>query len=172
VATELETAFADDYAVLRRYLQRRLGLETAEEIVAETFAVAYARWDRFDRSRPLRPWLFGIATNLARRHHRDEERKLRAYERTGVDPVVTETDAESITRLDSDALKRLLAQLLAGLRAQDREVLLLHAWADLSDEEIASALGLPVGTVKSRLSRMRERLRNEITSNGQLEVRQ
>jgi RNA polymerase sigma-70 factor (ECF subfamily) len=170
MATEFESAFADNYAVLRRYLERRLGADTADEIVAETFAVAYQRWGRFDPSRPVRPWLFGIATNLARRHHRDEERKLRAYERTGVDPVVAASEDESVARVDARSLHRLLAGQLAELRTQDREVLWLHAWAELTDEEVGVALGLPVGTVKSRLSRMRERLRNQIGSVGQLEV--
>jgi RNA polymerase sigma-70 factor (ECF subfamily) len=170
MATEFERAFAAEYATLRRYLHRRLGREAAEDIVAETFAVAFARWDRFDQARPVRPWLFGIATNVARRHHRDEERKLRAYARTGVDPVVAASDDESVTRLDAQAHQRLLAQVLADLGAKDRELLLLHAWVDLADEEIASALGIPVGTVKSRLSRLRARLRNQIGSLGQLEV--
>ena len=70
-------------------------------------------------------------------------------------------------RIDAVASYRAVATDIAALRPADREILLLHAWAELSDREIAQALGLPIGTVKSRLHRMRERLRNRIERDGQ-----
>jgi RNA polymerase sigma-70 factor (ECF subfamily) len=79
-----------------------------------------------------------------------------------------EADAE---RLDAADSFRFIAADIAALRARDREILLLHAWAELSDREIAEALRLPIGTVKSRLHRMRERLRNRIEPNGQSEAK-
>ena len=91
---------------------------------------------------------------------------LRAYARTGVDPVFTDEDA-AVERADADARHRELAAALAELRKDEREILLLNAWAELTDAEIADALGLPVGTVKSRLSRTREKLRNQLTGVGQ-----
>jgi RNA polymerase sigma-70 factor (ECF subfamily) len=90
---------------------------------------------------------------------------LRAYARTGVDPVLMAED-EAVERADADARSRELAAALAELRRDEREVLLLHAWAELSDAEIANALGLPLGTVKSRLSRTREKLRNQLGGVG------
>ena len=90
---------------------------------------------------------------------------LRAYARTGVDPVFTDEDA-AVERADADARHRELAAALAGLRKDEREILLLNAWAELTDAEIADALSLPVGTVKSRLSRTREKLRNQLTGAG------
>lgn len=84
---------------------------------------------------------------------------LRAYARTGVDPV----HAEDEPAADS----RELAAALAELGRDEREILLLHAWAELTDAEIAAALDLPVGTVKSRLSRAREKLRNRLDPVGQ-----
>ncbi len=70
-------------------------------------------------------------------------------------------------RLDAAAGFRSVAGEIAALRAIDREILLLRAWAELSDGEIAQALSLPIGTVKSRLHRTRERLRNRIDGDGQ-----
>ena len=92
--------------------------------------------------------------NLVSRHYRDEERKLRAYARTGVDPVRAD-EPSSDARLDAQMLKRQLAGALADLRPEERDVLLLHAWGELEYGEIAEALDIPVGTVRSRLSRAR-----------------
>jgi len=91
---------------------------------------------------------------------------LRAYARTGADPVLGGDD-DMVERLDASASGRELAAALADLRPEDREILLLHAWAELSDSEIALALALPLGTVKSRLHRTRERLRNRLGPDGQ-----
>jgi RNA polymerase sigma-70 factor (ECF subfamily) len=84
---------------------------------------------------------------------------LRAYARTGLDPVFAEDTPAEDTRE--------LASALAELRRDEREILLLHAWAELTDTEIAAALGIPAGTVKSRLSRTREKLRNRLEPVGQ-----
>jgi RNA polymerase sigma factor (sigma-70 family) len=161
-----EDAFEAEFSSLHRYLARRLGASTADELAAETFTVAFRNWDRLDPGRPVRPWLYGIAANLVRHHWRKEQRMLRAYARTGVDPVVADEQA-AVERVDAQALQRELAEALAALRPAEREILLLHAWAELSDAEIADAIGLPVGTVKSRLSRTRERLRNQFAGVGQ-----
>lgn len=166
-----EQAFADHYDAIHRYLHRRVGAAIAEELAAETFAVAFATWKRYDPTRPLAPWLFGIATNLLRRHWRDEERMLRAYARTGVDPAAATVEDEAIAAADAAASNRALALGLAHLRAQERDVLLLHAWAELTDEEIAVALGVPLGTVKSRLSRGRSRVGNYLGLIGEGAVR-
>jgi RNA polymerase sigma-70 factor (ECF subfamily) len=170
MALSFEEAFDAEFPSLHRYLRRRVGESTADELAAQTFSTAYASWERLDPSRPLRPWLYGIAANLLHHHWRSERRMLRAYARTGVDPVVAGDD-EILERLDADAQRRVLAAALAELRPHDREILLLHAWAELSDSEIAAALSLPTGTVKSRLHRTRERLRNRLDRYGQAAVR-
>jgi len=161
-----DAAFEAEFASLHRYLARRLGASAADDLAAETFAVAFRSWDRLDPERPVRPWLYGIAANLVRHHWRKERRMLRAYARTGVDPVFADEDA-AVERADAEGCRRDLATALAELRRDEREALLLHAWAELSDSEIADALGLPVGTVKSRLSRAREKLRNQLREVGQ-----
>jgi RNA polymerase sigma factor (sigma-70 family) len=164
-----DAAFAVEFGPLYRYLRRRVGVDAAEDLAAATFATAYANWERFDHVRPVRPWLYGIAANLVRHHWRKERRMLRAYARTGVDPVLT-ADDEAVDRVDAVARRRELAAAVAELRPQEREILLLHAWAELSDGEIAAALSLPLGTVKSRLHRTREGLRNRLGPTGQSQV--
>ena len=155
---------------IHRYLARRVGVDEAEDLAAETFVTAFRARERYDRSHEdARPWLFGIAVNLLRRHWRRERRQLRAYARTGIDPVLEQTE-EADRRLDASAAGPQLAQALAQLAHKDRDALLLYAWADLSYEEIARALGIPIGTVRSRLSRARSRLRELISPDGQLQV--
>ncbi len=158
--------FEAEFPALHRFLRRRVGAAFADELTASTFAAAYESWARFDAERPLRPWLYGIAANLVRHHWRDERRMLRAYARTGLDPVLAE-DSDALDRVEAQARRRELAAALAELRPRDREILLLHAWAELSDAEIAAALSLPIGTVKSRLHRTRQCLRNRLAVQGQ-----
>ena len=93
-----DAAFSEEFASLHRYLARRVGASAADELAAETFAVAFRRWDRLDPERSVRPWLYGIAANLMRHHWRKERRMLRAYARTGVDPVWTEDAPVEDTR--------------------------------------------------------------------------
>lgn len=148
---------ADD---IHRYLLRRLGSNAAEDLTADTFVVAFGSRGRFDLSHPdARPWLYGIASNLAAKHRRQEVRSLRALARTGVDPVAASWVDQADHRVTAQALNRDLARALTELSAGDRDVLLLVAWADLSYEEVARALGLPVGTVRSRLHRARRKVR-------------
>src|SRR5262249_34860384 len=146
--------FERHYDVIYAFLARRVGQDLGGELAAETFTRAFALRRRFraEPGRSARPWLFGIAMNLLRHHHRTETRQLRAYARTGVDPVLdTVPDVER--RVDADAAAPLLAEALAALRSEERDALLLFAWADLSYAEIALALDVEVGTVRSRLSR-------------------
>lgn len=155
---------------LHRYIARRVGASSAEDLTAETFVTAFRSRARYDTSyEDARPWLFGIAANLLRRHWRSERRQLRAYARTGVDPVSDEI-GDADRRLDASAAGPQLARALASTAHKDREVLLLYAWAELSYEEIARALGIPIGTVRSRLSRARAQIRELISPDGQPKV--
>jgi RNA polymerase sigma factor (sigma-70 family) len=157
--------FDRHFDAIHGYAQRRVGRDVADEIAAETFTRAFDRRRRYDTMRPdARPWLLGIAANLLRRHWRTERRRLDAY-------------ARSAQREQAELLDPLGAELAAALKAmprREREPLLLFAWADLTYAEIAVALGLPLGTVRSRISRGRARLRGpdvdaqplEATNNG------
>jgi RNA polymerase sigma factor (sigma-70 family) len=154
---------------LFRYLTRRLGPTIAQDLLAETFLAAFRRRDSYDLSRPdARPWLYGIAGNLVRRHHRGEARMLSAYARTGIDPVTGPADEDSLDRLSAASYEPALARALASLSARERDVVLLIAHAELNYEEVADALQIPVGTVRSRLSRARRRLRRHLPEIDQL----
>jgi RNA polymerase sigma factor (sigma-70 family) len=151
--------FDRHYDVVHGYLQRHVGPDLADELSSQAFLVAFDKRARFELDRPsARPWLFGIANNLLRHHHRGLRRQLHAYERTGLDPVADAFEGLE-ARVDAAAMGRELAGALAQLSDEEREVLLLYAWADLTYLEIAEALGLPVGTVRSRLHRSRCKVR-------------
>jgi RNA polymerase sigma factor (sigma-70 family) len=149
---------------LYRYLRRRLGPAAAADVAAEVFLTAFARRGAY---RPAgdsaRPWLFGIAHNLLRNQSRRERQQWLAYARHGVmpdaDPAADDAFARVEERADRSAAG--LALALARLRAGDRDVLLMFAWADMSYADISSALRIPVGTVRSRLNRARRQLRGE-----------
>ena len=148
---------------IQRYVVRRLGQDAADDIVAETFLLAFRQRDSYDQARAdARPWLYGIATNLIGRHRRAEIRLYRALARTGADPV-TESFTDRIDdRVSASTAGRRLAAALGRLSAELRDTLLLVAWGDLSYEETAAALGVPVGTVRSRISRARSALRRSL----------
>lgn len=142
-----------------RYVVRRLGPDAADDIVAETFLTAFRRRDRYDPAQVnAGPWLYGIATNLIGRHRRDEIRFFRAIARTGLDPAVEPVADRATDRAAASAVRRELADAVAGLSQAHRDVLLLTA-SGLGYEEVAGALGIPVGTVSSRLVRARQKVR-------------
>lgn len=144
------------HRVLFGYLARRVGRDIAEDVTSETFTRAYAHRDRYDTSRAdARPWLFGIATNLLRNHARSEHRQLRAYSRHGVDDRVDDDVDATAARVDAQVDSPRIAAALAALKPGDRDALAMFAWNDMSYEEIAEALDIPVGTVRSRLNRAR-----------------
>jgi RNA polymerase sigma factor (sigma-70 family) len=131
-------------ASIARYAARRLGPGPAEDIVAETFLAAFRQRDRYDSPRPdALPWLFGIAGNLIRRHYRDEARTLLTLERTGVDPVAESFTDRSEARVAAGAASRSVAAALASLDPGQRDVVLLIAWAELTYDQAAEALGVP-----------------------------
>lgn len=143
------------------YIRRRIGADAVDDVLSETFLVAFRRRASFDaRWESARPWLLGIATRVVKNHRAAEARQWRAFEASSTaDAVENELPhAASDSRLDADAALRALAPRIAALAARDRDTLLLHAWADLTYEQIADALGVPVGTVRSRLNRVRRKL--------------
>lgn len=148
---------------IQRYVARRLGPDAVDDIVAETFLLAFRQRATYDQTREdALPWLYGIATNLIGRHRRAETRLYRALARTGTDPVTASFTDLSNERVTAGAASRRLAVALADLSAAYRDTLLLVAWGDLSYEEAAAALGVPAGTVRSRISRARAALRRKL----------
>jgi DNA-directed RNA polymerase specialized sigma24 family protein len=126
--------------IVFRYLVRRVGVDAAESLLGDVFRIAFEKRAGYDCERPnARPWLYGIATNLLAHHRRSEARRIAAT-----------------------------ARLLAAPRLPEgeRDALLLYVWEDLGYDEIACALEVPVGTVRSRLNRARQTLRELRASIG------
>lgn len=150
-------------AEIMRFLARRIGPQDAEDALSQVFLTALERRAAFDPNATpgssARPWLYGIASNVVSRRRRDEVRFLRALSRVPADAGVGIFDQEVVERLDAVDDVAKAADALAELSSGDRSVLLLLAWAQLTHEEIANALDIPVGTVKSRLHRARRELR-------------
>ena len=148
---------------IQRYVIRRIGEDAADDLVAETFLLAFRQRDRYDMSRAdARPWLYGIVTNLIGRHRRAEVRHYRALARTGADPVAESFTDRVDAAVSAGAVQQRLAAALAALPAAHRDTLLLVAWGDLSYEEVAAALRVSAGTVASRISRARSKLRRSL----------
>ena len=151
------------------YLARRVGRDIADDLSAETFIVAFGSRSRYDTSRAdALPWLYGIATNLIRRHRRTEVRKLAAYARS-----VTRIDSDGdnlddlVTRLDHAESVARVALVFAELDPDQRDALYLVTIVGLGYADAAEALDVPVGTVHSRVARARSQLRDLAAYNRQ-----
>ncbi|MEV7801614.1 RNA polymerase sigma factor [Microbispora sp. NPDC088329] len=149
--------FGDIY----RYVAARVGPQTADDLASETFLVAFRKRHDFDPGRGVvRHWLYGIATNLLAGHRRSETRRLEALARVPPqDPAEGEHADRVAAQVTAAGARRRLAAELSRLPDGERDVLFLVAYGDLSYEEIAQALDIPLGTVASRLHRVRRRLR-------------
>lgn len=154
------TVLYDRHALaLYRYAYARVGVEPAEDMVSETFLVAFRRRQQYDVSRPdARPWLFGILTKEISHHRRRERARYRALARLHASEIDADAAERALGSAAAHAIRAPLAKALAELPARDRDVLLLIAWGELSYEETAQAVGVPVGTVRSRLHRARRKL--------------
>jgi RNA polymerase sigma factor (sigma-70 family) len=158
-----EAIFRRYFGRIHQYLTARVGGRVADDLAAEVFTIAFAQRQRYDLARECaRPWLYGIATNLAGTYRRQEQRRYRALARAGA-PGVAPSDEDLVAeRVSAAAAGPALAAALAGLGRADRDVLLLVAIAGLDSQEVALSLGIPCGTVRSRLSRARTRLRESL----------
>jgi len=155
-----EAIFRRYFGRIHHYLAARVGGKIADDLAAEVFTTAFAQRQRYDLARDCaRPWLYGIATNLAGTYRRQEQRRYRALARAGTQAVAPSDEDLIAERVSAAAAGPALATALAGLGGGDRDVLLLVAVAGLDNQEVALALGIPSGTVRSRLSRARARLR-------------
>jgi RNA polymerase sigma-70 factor (ECF subfamily) len=169
---ELFSAIFERHAsAVYKFLTRQVNHQAADDLLAETFVAAFRSRGRYDASYPnARGWLFGIAVNVARHHHRTTIRQRMLRVRVG-SQMESEPDEEAnaVDRLVAGATRELVATALDDLKPLHREVLLLAAF-ELEYEDIARALQVPVGTVRSRLSRARKQMRELVGPGGQYEV--
>ena len=159
--------FDRHYHEILSYLARRADRTLAEELAEETFVRAFAGRSGYDVAYPdARPWLYGIATNLLRKHARAEERRRRAYARA-LERDENAGGLEGVAeRVDAAARARSVAGELSRMAAADRDTLLLFALTDLGYEGVGNATGVPVGTVRSRLHRVRRDLQAALSSDA------
>jgi len=166
-----EAIFDRNYRVVWTYLARLAGPNIADEVSGEVFLAAFAQRSHFDAERgEVRSWLYGIASNMLRTRLRSEGRARRAFVRAAVVAVTEEPDPTNLVD-DADQIAsemEVLRGALQKLRRDDRELLVLFAWEERSYAQIAETLAIPIGTVCSRMSRARGRLRELLDDSGQL----
>ena len=164
-----EAVFGQYHRTIYEYLARAVGPDRADEYAGDVFVAAFAARARYDPELgSVRAWLFGIAANVRHTRARSDARGRRAWGRVG-----GERNAEGGFEVVEEGLdfgRRLawVAEFLRQLSETDRDVLVLYAFNELSYPEIARALDIEVGTVRSRLARARGRLRELIAASGEV----
>lgn len=147
--------------VVGAFAARRIGPDAADDVLSETFLVAFRRRSAFDPAwDSAKPWLLGIASRLMKKHRGREAAQWRSLEASArrEDHIIEDASEAAAERADAEASIRALAPRIAALPRRDRDTLLLFAWGDLTYVEIGNALGVPTGTVRSRLNRVRRQL--------------
>jgi RNA polymerase sigma-70 factor (ECF subfamily) len=148
---------------IHRYAARRLGQQAAADVVSEVFLAAFRNRGRYQPSRTdARPWLYGIATKVISQQLRAEGRRAHLLAAVAAAAPAEPAAADIGDRIAALRLHEVLAGVLAGLSPADRELVLLVAWAELSYEQAAQALQIPIGTVRSRLHRVRAKVRHAV----------
>jgi RNA polymerase sigma-70 factor (ECF subfamily) len=160
--SRFESCFREHYVRLLAFALRRVsGREVAEDVVGDTFAVAWRRRDRIPEA-PL-PWLYAIAANVIGEQYRSARRGrdlgLRLLQEAG-DAAAGNDPAESVARRDA------FATAFAGLAEQEREVLRLVAWDGMDVTEAAQVLGCSTGAFRVRLHRARRKLAKRLDAPG------
>ncbi|MDH3294167.1 MAG: RNA polymerase sigma factor [Acidimicrobiia bacterium] len=149
------------YPKLMAYARRRTDAAVADDVVADTFLVAWRRRTEFLNLDRQLPWLYGVAGNQLRNHNRSADRHLRLVARAGSEPVSPTRDADSVVDALVDAER--VRQALGTLSFDDQEVLRLIAWEELSYAEAAVALDCSTDALGQRLRRAKQRLANALT---------
>lgn len=146
-------------AIYNYLFRRSADWSLAEDLTSVVFLEAYRRRAsvKIDEGKVL-PWLYGIASNVFLNQRRSFRRYSEALRRLPPPPAELGVAAEAAERLDAERRMRLILAVVDELPGQDKDVLALCVWTRLSYEDAAAALGVPVGTVRSRLSRARARL--------------
>lgn len=159
-----ETIFERHYPRVLRFAIGRVGPTDGYDVAAETFVRAFDRRSRFDQERESAlPWLFGIAVNIMRERARRRARRARAFERAAGAETATDAaghfDGEAVDRVDALARSQELQEALAVLTDDEYQVLMLYAIGDMTYADIAVSVGVPIGTVRSRIHRARIKAR-------------
>lgn len=150
--------FAEHYPAVLSYARRRVPVDAAEDVAAETFTVAWRRLDRVPED-AVRPWLYGVARNVAANVQRGERRRTRLTAKLSSlaePPVANPAEGPGAAVLSA----------LGRLSSRDREILTLAAWEGLSPQQMSVALGCSANAASIRLHRARRRLAKELAGAG------
>jgi RNA polymerase sigma-70 factor (ECF subfamily) len=166
------TLFARHHDRVHRYVASRIGPDAAPDVVSDTFLEAFRTRARFDeaRGRDAAPWLLGIATRRLSRQRGAElrwHRRREAAARSEPSAMLVQHgpgSADDLGRLDAAAMRGDLLAALSKLRRGERDALCACVLGGLTYEEAARALDVPVGTVRSRIARARQRLRDALAT--------
>jgi RNA polymerase sigma-70 factor (ECF subfamily) len=142
--------YAQTWPDVLRYLRRRCGADTAEDLANEVFLIAWRRWRDVPRGREV-PWLYGVARNLLLERSRAQGRDGVLLGEFATAPVVVRDPAEGVA--SADAVRRALGEL----KPKDREILLLWAWEGLAAAALGGVVGCTAATAAVRLHRARRR---------------
>ncbi|MEN8040682.1 MAG: RNA polymerase sigma factor [Actinomycetota bacterium] len=161
-----EVIYERHYPSIHRYVTRRLGRDAADDIASEVFLRAFDsrhRYRSFGHGTCL-PWLYRIASHISLNEARRRGREAKAVRRIDARDATTDEVSNIAWRVDARRCveESGIIDVISGLDEDLRDTLYLHALADASYLEIADATGVPVGTVKSRLSRLRVKLRKQL----------
>jgi RNA polymerase sigma-70 factor (ECF subfamily) len=156
-AERFSVLYEDSYGAIHAYACRRAGREAADEIAAETFLVAWRKFDAMP-AEPL-PWLYGVARNVLLRYHSEQARRQRVWA-----ALERERSWSALRSQDGDDPG--LREAWEQLSAMDREVLALVGWEQLSVADAACALGCSAPVFSVRLYRARRRLERLLAAAG------
>lgn len=166
------TAFGDLYdrharSIYNYCFRRTADWAFAEDLTSAVFLHAWRRrGDVLLSVESVLPWLYGVATNLIRNHDRGLRRGVAAMDRLHAGNGGPDFAGDLAGRLDDERRMSEVLDAIQQLPLVDREVLALCVWQGLGYEQAAAALGVPVGTIRSRLSRARHRLRELVSTHG------
>jgi RNA polymerase sigma-70 factor (ECF subfamily) len=161
-----ETLFREHYAPVAQYVARRAPKTLADDVVAETFLVAWRRLD--DVPSEALPWLLATARRTLSTHLRGAQRRQRLNERLALEPkILSAVDDSGVTSKLAERVSGALARLSEG----DREAIQLIAWEGLTPREAAAVLGEPPATFRVRLHRAKRRLRKLLEPNPVIETK-
>lgn len=143
------------------FVARRAGREAADDVLSEVFLAAFAQRASYDLDMAsARPWLFGIANNLVKRRWRSMASQQRLATRLAALPASSNYPENGLAAgVDAEREWEQVRVALGRLPKEEQEALLLYAWEELTYSEIAKLVGVPVGTIRSRIHRARTQLR-------------
>jgi RNA polymerase sigma factor (sigma-70 family) len=161
-------------AVHRFCARRTADLAMAEDLTSATFLEAWRHRHRapFRDADSALPWLLGVANNVVRNALRGRRRDRAAIERLPIPSDAPAAEDQALGRSMAETRLRTALDAISALSESEQEVVMLVLWAELSYEETATALGIPVGTVRSRLSRARSKLQISLSHTAQVVLKE